>query len=747
MQSKIATSSSLVTTCLESVCNVADDLVSDRKIWRKIVCIVLFPVYLFSAWSVVALHVIHFSNETALEVTVSVAVLLVGQYLITGIVDGYIYYRRWSKASMRHRTKAQEENKEAWVCMRITLCLLGLAPIQRYIESLIIVRRMVALERKYKSEAVALAKESGQNSNLPSGSLISAPAMSARQSTLSKSTLATTMTPSRIRALDAGLAKVRRTRRQFRRAEEDAAYVALASGVAGVGPYVISQGFLYFRRVGLNYSMASSTVSGALICSIFGIIWLSAALTHFYPAAYEQSELEFERGAGQVPVVGLILLFSVHVIHVTLRCLTFMMFTGQFYWLVLVIVGFQLLLVFLSLIIARAKTEPAYNDPIAVKKASIRSNLLSDCMFSFVGLFEFANANAKYTRTRYFVYYFFYYLENSVMIGVWFAYFTYPGVWYYLPALLVVVVVQILGFILLQIYLYLFSKARRKRTLCGLCFAHKEPTTQVHFPPANVASEWDVSSERFMPVQDPSILGTPVSVLSGRSKANEPWQKRTASGICDPVFGEQIAQSAVSTNLRMASKHKRGRPHTGGGSQTALSGTNSLIRANTQSSLGRPVSTNQPYRVSSQPERIDTLRRTPKYSAYQSERFLDQTELNAYPSEIKPQHLPHSSSGYLPISVKDDLEQEPIQLNTRPPRYPSQHGRNAGRVNSYLNGEPLNKSSDSNPHSSRSHKSRSPYSDGTRTPNLPPQPGVFQPRPDQNRAHNRWPYAPAIRRT
>lgn len=69
----------------------------------------------------------------------------------------------------------------------------------------------------------------------------------------------TSVDPARIRGLNAGLVKVQKIRRRFRRTERDAAYVALASGVAGAGPFVISQGALLFRRVGLNFAMAPTT--------------------------------------------------------------------------------------------------------------------------------------------------------------------------------------------------------------------------------------------------------------------------------------------------------------------------------------------------------------------------------------------------------------------------------------------------------------------------------------------------------
>ncbi|TPP56945.1 XK protein [Fasciola gigantica] len=125
------TATSLGTTNVESVVSVVDDLVSDRAIWRKLFCIVLCTLFVINAWAVISLHVINFTNETVLEVTVSVVVLLVGQYIACGLVDGFIYWRRWRQTSQKVHSKFQEENKEAWICMRITLNLLGFAPVAR----------------------------------------------------------------------------------------------------------------------------------------------------------------------------------------------------------------------------------------------------------------------------------------------------------------------------------------------------------------------------------------------------------------------------------------------------------------------------------------------------------------------------------------------------------------------------------------------------------------------------------------
>ncbi|VDQ13254.1 unnamed protein product [Trichobilharzia regenti] len=62
-----------------------------------------------------------------------------------------------------------------------------------------------------------------------------------------------------MRQLDAGIQRVRRIRRQFCRTEHDAAYVALASGVVGAGPYAIAQGILFYRRETLRFMMTLDT--------------------------------------------------------------------------------------------------------------------------------------------------------------------------------------------------------------------------------------------------------------------------------------------------------------------------------------------------------------------------------------------------------------------------------------------------------------------------------------------------------
>ncbi|KAF7258304.1 hypothetical protein EG68_04474 [Paragonimus skrjabini miyazakii] len=740
-------------TYIESVVSVVDDLISDRAIWRKVVCIVLCLVFLLNAWAVIVLHMVNFTNETVLEVSVSVAVLIVGQYVGTGIVDGYLYWRRWSKTSHKSHSREQEENKEAWVCMRITLSLLGMAPVSRYIDSLVVVRRMVSLEKQYLSEAVAFAKEVKQPSNLPSGSLISAPTMSAKQSASIKSSNTNQpMSASRLRALDAGLVRVYKVRRQFRRTEQDAALVALANGVVGAGPFVISQGVLYFRRVGLNYPMALTTMLGILSCSVTGLVWLCAGLTHFHPAAFDQSEVDFERGIGQVSIGGLILLFFTHLVHVTLRSGCLMLFTAQFYWIVLGVLGFHLLFVLLCLIVARVCTREDYSNPSQVNRSSISGNLLSDIMFSYVGLFEFANAYAKYTRTRYFLYYLFYYLENAAMIGAWYVHFTYPQVWYYLPALLVITVAQLLGFILLQVYLYFFSRSRRKTTLCGLCFAHKDPNSHVHFQSAHTDQpDLAGSLRRFESLHTPSALGLPAtSVLSGRSGTSQGVLKRSASGLYDPVFGQQIAQTAVPKTQSQSSKMRRP-PSTG-----AHMGTRSVQNSMHSPSLvsaTRPV--DKPTRTTVGTNREQTKRMYKQYSRHVND-LSNENELVPEPAPILNQATPlllrHSSSNLLPISAEEAIEREIGKYTTRE-RHPP-HGQHRQRDHNPLGSstEVLTRELERPNQRSIHPTQKPPLSRPTSAavvsrPNSgePPK-GVFQPRPDQNYYRNKWPYAAKMQR-
>ncbi|CAH8594385.1 unnamed protein product [Schistosoma bovis] len=559
-------------TNLSSAASFSADLIAHRGIWRKIISIIVFMGFLITSWATIVLHVINFTNESILELSVSVSVLIAGQYIITGIVDGIIYWRRWNASSQRQRTKIQEQNKEAWVVMRITLTILGMAPIARYIESLVVVRRMVSLEKQYMSETIALVKEVQQPSNLPSGSLISAPITNTQLSQQRK-TPDITNNPAKMKQLDTGLQYVRRVRRQFCRTEHDAAIIALTSGVIGAGPYAIAQGILFYRRETMLFFMTLDTKIILLICTIFCMLWISTSFTHFYPVQYQQNELEFERGIKQVHIGGLILLFIIHLIHITLRCISIALFTGRFNLMILIILIGHFLIVLITIIIARKYT--THLDHLNQRSnthGDICGNFFIDLLHSYISLYEFFNAGIKYTRTRYLIYYLFYYIENSIMIGLWYDYYQYPESWYYLPCLLVVILVQLLGFILLQIYLYVYSKSRRKTTLCGLCFMHKSTEiprgqqksltglrgdeTLYHVNHHNNSSiRTDLNKPQSLinlnRQQSNTLLNSYPSIDNMNYTKSLPSKRvHNDSGIYDPIFGEQIIQSAVPIQLR-----------------------------------------------------------------------------------------------------------------------------------------------------------------------------------------------------
>ncbi|KAK4468200.1 hypothetical protein MN116_008359 [Schistosoma mekongi] len=560
--------SGIAYTNISSVASVSVDLIAHRGVWRKIISIILFMGFLITSWSVIVLHAIHFTNESILELSVSISVLIGGQYIITGIVDGIIYWKRWNASSQRRRTKIQEQNKEAWVLMRITLTLLGMAPVARYIESLVAVKRMISLEKQYMSETIALVKEVQQPSNLPSGSLLSVPITNTQLSQHRK-TPDITSNPEKMRQLDNGLQRIRRVRRQFCRTENDAASIALTSGVVGAGPYAIAQGVLFYRRETMHFLMTIDTKIILLICTIFSMLWISTCFTHYYPVQYQLNELEFERGIKQVHIIGLFLLFIVHLIHITLRCLSIALFIGRFYFIIFIILIGHFLINLIILIIVRQYTNRLeYINQIGISRGDVCGNFFADLIHSYISLYEFFNAGVKYTRTRYLIYYFFYYLENSIMIGLWYDYYEYPESWYYLPCLLVVILVQLLGFILLQTYLYVYSKSRRKTTLCGFCFAHKTTEEQ---PESLARKQQDQKYSESLfnynrnSSQRTDLMNAPQSLyrqqqtgtLNNYSSMNSlsyaatlPKRVHNSGGICDPVFGEQIAQTAAPLKSR-----------------------------------------------------------------------------------------------------------------------------------------------------------------------------------------------------
>ncbi|VDP85154.1 unnamed protein product [Echinostoma caproni] len=581
---------------------------------------------------------------------------------------------------------------------------------------------MLQLEKQYMAEAIAYAKEFKPPSNLPAGSLLSAPMTSIHPTSSHKTTSSAPMDANRLRGLNVGLIKVQKVRRQFRRTERDAAYVALASGVAGAGPFMIAQGVLLFRRIGLNFAMARTTVSGIISCMIFATVWICATLTHFYPVSYEQSEVEHERGIGQVPVGGLILLFTVHMIHVSMRCGALILFTGQFYYIVLAVIAFHFVCVWIMTVIARSCTRTDYSNPSTIGRSSISGNFLSDLMFAYVGLFEFCNAQAKFTRTRYFIYYFLYYLENASMVGAWYVYFTYPEVWYYLPSLLIITIVQLLGFILLQVYLFLYSRPRRKTTLCGLCFAHREMDADTQFPVASVQpNELESNLRAYGLQQHPSKmsgLGVSNSMISGRAGTSAGWNQSNVSGICDPMFGQQISQVAVPSARRVRGKSRQAHV-TNSQPQSVNFSTNCLAPS--------LVSTTNETKERLYKQRSRDTRQSDRYSGIETDRCqrASSTRLDLEAKESPVQYAPNTRTAETNRSHRDGTTDGRSKRNTSQNPHQTGSSRSGSRRTQ---------------HTGQNSSIQSKFVD------QPDSKGVFQPRADHGRNRPQWPYATNSRR-
>nr|CAH8859943.1 unnamed protein product [Trichobilharzia regenti] len=619
--------------------------------------------------------------------------------------------------------------------MRITLTLLGMAPISRYIESIVAIKRMISLEKQYMSETIALVKEVQQPSNLPSGSLLSVP-ITNNQLSQQKKTTDISSNPSRMRQLDAGIQRVRRIRRQFCRTEHDAAYVALASGVVGAGPYAIAQGILFYRRETLRFMMTLDTKIVLLICAVFSMLWISTSFTHFYPAEYQQSELKFERGIGQVHVAGLILLFFTHLIHITLRCFSIALFTGRFYAIILAVLGGHFIIVLISIIVARVYT--GRYDSIErsgrEQRGDVCGNFLSDLIHCYISLFEFINAEVKYTRTRYLIYYFLYYLENSVMIGLWYDYYEYPESWYYLPCLLVVILVQLLGFILLQVYLYVYSKSRRKTTLCGLCMAHKDIDTIEHNDGGKFKNEqfyngltnWNQSqsiltntTHRTLEKQrSGSILNYYPSMNSLSYATTRTLPKRAYnnnSGTCDPVFGEQISQSAAPLKSKVAKGNKR-------------------YKTDLQKSIEHEKQAQQYLQQQQQQQR-----NRPPSEMSQSQYYYSKpppTSTTTAGGEMKRRRYLSESRQETQSNGQTRSRQRPVSYNTRPPSsnlsHTTEHSKRISRTNSYLLQENSSKPSNNDQYSF----SQQPQTVLTKQNPIKLEKGVYRPKSNHHSVSN-----------
>lgn len=237
------------------------------------------------------------------------------------------------------------------------------------------------------------------------------------------------------------------------------------------------------------------------------------------------------------------------------------------------------------------------------------------------------------------------------MVGAWYAYFRYPEMWYYLPSLLIVTVGQLLGFILLQVYLYGYSKSRRKTTICGLCFAHVRDADQE----INANSEYRTRKSR---VAYDELLpsnyahSTQDSQFSG---ADQVWHKRSNAGLYDPVFGEQIEQTAAPFQKRQRRKTtgsaggKSGPPREANSLPSGLGKSSRIYRAYSRTVPENGARTNDRARSTAdrhgtvtatlgQPELFEEYQQIPIDSDEERRMF------NAY--ESQPQRRPRSRNRY-----------------------------------------------------------------------------------------------------
>ncbi|VDL98257.1 unnamed protein product [Schistocephalus solidus] len=325
-------------------------------------------------------------------------------------------------------------------------------------------------------------------------------------------------------ALQKRIQKLRNLRRYYSRCDFDAAAVTLANAVLGAGPFAVTQGALFMRRVMMDHLMPNSTGKKYLLsaetyqkssqrlklvtfsisifegdvaisilsCFVFSVLWLASAACQFYPELHYFTEAELQSGKYKVSMCGRILFFSARCVHISIRLITFVFFVSLFKSILFAVLGLHCAIYYISLLIYRftgAVLKAGYHpDPklptpleerlkgkvksysfVSLQTKGVFKHLMSDLMYTYASIFDFFNGGAGKTRIRSIVYYFAYYLENAGMIGAWYSKFPFTASWYYLPLLLVVVTVQWAGGIFLQSYFFYLSSSPRGTSLCGLC--------------------------------------------------------------------------------------------------------------------------------------------------------------------------------------------------------------------------------------------------------------------------------------
>ncbi|VDD79534.1 unnamed protein product [Mesocestoides corti] len=536
--------------------SVTLDYIPDRGplLWSRWILILLCLVQLASAFAVIGCHVVDFSEDTKLEVGISFGLLLFGNIFATGIVTLVLFYRRWRQAAATPRSKAAEENHEAWICTRAALSLVGMAPIARYVELFAIYRRLSTMESLYLKEPTPPSLGPTFQYRIPKQEMMSnASAFSmssenrrSKWSNVGRVVAAVTALPqvagaSETSDLAKQLRKLRRLRRLFVQLDFDACVVALANASLGAGPFAIAQGVLYMRRLMLNRMMPLST-SGAILASyIFSFLWLASAACQFQPDAHYFSPTDLLRSGireKHVSAGGRVLMFFARSFHIFMRLLALMLFVSLFGWLVAAVLGIHCAIYLVSLLVYRGsrgvlstayKANPQYRRPFEerLKSKGILKHLGGDLLYTYASIFDFFNGSAGKTRLRSMIYYTIFYLENSVMVGAWYAKFPFTASWYYLPALLVVVTVQWVGAIFLQLYFFYFSNSPRGTSLCGLCCPDelRGPVPLRYTPPS---SNQAAPVQKAQPMPSPPV-DYPVLVLGSGPNHTSLYSRRMSA--------------------------------------------------------------------------------------------------------------------------------------------------------------------------------------------------------------------------
>lgn len=448
---------------------IGKDFVPHHQLWPNWILSLLCFVQYVSCWVCIGYHAVNYNEDSGLEVGLSLGFLLGGNVVLTGIVNTALFWYRWSMASPRTRAKAAEQNHEAWICTRVALTLIGLAPIARYLEIAAIARRLHHLQRDHLDDAPvdddAHPKTSVKGSNYSYNFRLES------ESNVDGETAS---------ALQKRIQKLRNLRRYYSRCDFDAAAVTLANAVLGAGPFAVTQGALFMRRVMMDHLMPNSTAISILSCFVFSVLWLASAACQFYPELHYFTEAELQSGKYKVSMCGRILFFSARCVHISIRLITFVFFVSLFKSILFAVLGLHCAIYYISLLIYRFTgavlkagyhPDPKLPTPLEerLKTKGVFKHLMSDLMYTYASIFDFFNGGAGKTRIRSIVYYFAYYLENAGMIGAWYSKFPFTASWYYLPLLLVVVTVQWAGGIFLQSYFFYLSSSPRGTSLCGLC--------------------------------------------------------------------------------------------------------------------------------------------------------------------------------------------------------------------------------------------------------------------------------------